>query len=85
MGQEYLQIFHLYYFSEHFLSDKVTLCTIFVSFIYFLKSFLLGFCEGEILANTAGGDFTPHVVTVYAGEVKIDTNCRMIFFPFECA
>lgn len=23
---------------------------------------------GEILANTAGGDFTPHVVTVYAGE-----------------
>lgn len=23
---------------------------------------------GELLANTAGGDFTPHVVTVYTGE-----------------
>ena len=26
--------------------------------------------EGELFANTAGGDFTPHVVTVSTGEVK---------------
>ncbi|XP_028097660.1 uncharacterized protein LOC114297424 isoform X2 [Camellia sinensis] len=25
-------------------------------------------CEGELFANTAGVDFTPHVVTVYTGE-----------------
>lgn len=25
--------------------------------------------EGEAFANTAGGDFTPHVVTVQPGEV----------------
>lgn len=24
---------------------------------------------GELFANTAGGDFTPHVVTVHTGEV----------------
>lgn len=29
-------------------------------------------CEGELFANTAGGDFTPHVVTVYTGEVISD-------------
>ena len=27
--------------------------------------------EGELFANTAGGDFTPHVVTVSTGEVKV--------------
>lgn len=27
---------------------------------------------GELFANTAGGDFTPHVVTVHAGEVIND-------------
>ena len=26
-------------------------------------------CEGELFADTAGGDFTPHVVTVNTGEV----------------
>jgi len=25
--------------------------------------------EGEVFANTAAGDFIPHVVTVYTGEV----------------
>lgn len=26
-------------------------------------------CEGELFAETAGGDFTPHVVNVFTGEV----------------
>lgn len=29
-------------------------------------------CEGELFANTAGGDFTPHVVTVNTGEVMFN-------------
>lgn len=31
--------------------------------------FLSVIFEGEVFANTAGGDFVPHVVTVYTGEV----------------
>lgn len=27
-------------------------------------------CLGEMFASTAGGDFTPHVVTVCTGEVN---------------
>jgi len=31
--------------------------------------FLSVMFEGEVFANTAAGDFIPHVVTVYTGEV----------------
>lgn len=37
------------------------------SLIYLTCGLLI--CEGELFANTAGGDFTPHVVTVNTGEV----------------
>lgn len=32
-------------------------------------TFELFVVEGELFLNTAGGDFTPHVVTVNTGEV----------------
>ena len=35
-------------------------------------------CEGELFANTAGGDFTPHVVTVNTGEVMFN---KLYFMP----
>lgn len=30
-------------------------------------------CEGELFADTAGRDFTPHVINVYPGEVMHST------------
>lgn len=57
-------------------------CAIIMMMIYLLQrtGFSFGIhilldcliCEGELFANTAGGDFTPHVVTVYTGEVISD-------------
>lgn len=39
-------------------------------------------CEGELFADTAGRDFTPHVINVYPGEVMDTlysfTNCVVI-------
>ncbi|KAI8000448.1 AT-hook motif nuclear-localized protein 9 [Camellia lanceoleosa] len=34
-------------------------------------------CEGELFANTAGVDFTPHVITVYTGE---DVAAKILSF-----
>ncbi|GMP50085.1 hypothetical protein CsSME_00016837 [Camellia sinensis var. sinensis] len=34
-------------------------------------------CEGELFTNTAGGDFTPHVVTVNSGE---DVAAKILSF-----
>jgi len=35
--------------------------------------------EGEVFANTAAGDFIPHVVTVYTGEVMQKPVCVVVF------
>lgn len=35
--------------------------------------------EGELFANTAGGDFTPHVVTVNTGEVLIFLASLLVY------
>ena len=48
-----------------------TLCAFgFISF----DMFLIWFPEGGFFAETAGGNFTPHVVTVNTGEVKSDAH-----------
>lgn len=42
--------------------------------------FLSVILEGEVFANTAAGDFIPHVVTVYTGEVMQKPVCVVVFF-----